>query len=202
MTHLPQHLRRNPIAYLLCGVAARARGRWRLRVRGEQDEDDHGLRGQGDRRPPSPQRMGSASAAKPASAGTKRVPRGRKGSKVPQARREHPRSASGRTSQTQGRCSPGKVSRCSMCRPARTRSRSPPLPVLTGPTRRWSPSRTPIPRGADRGRVPGCVVRQHGHQPDVHGVHGRGRGRLVHADRPHLHGDGRLHVEHRWSHGR
>ena len=46
------------------------------------------------------------------------------------------------------------------------------------------------------------LVRQHGPQPAVHGVHGRGRERLVHADRSHLYGDGHLHVAGTWVEGR
>ena len=55
-------------------------------------------------------------------------------------------------------------------------------------------SDAPIPPAGQGGAFPVAWYESHGAQPAVHGVHGRCRGWVVHAERPRLHGDGQLHV--------
>ena len=77
--------------------------------------------------------------------------------------------------------------------------------TITAPTVRSRGKRTgdqrlrhESPRRTGCGRVPGRLVPVDRPQPAVHGVHRGRRRRFLHADRPHLHGDGHLHVAGTW----
>ena len=88
--HLVQHVRRNAVPYLVCGVvlvlgvgggyAYAASKTKTITVCADKGTGVLHLKTTGD-----------ASAARPASPGTKRARRGRKGFKVPRALRERPR---------------------------------------------------------------------------------------------------------------
>ena len=182
---------------------ARARGRRRLRVRREQDQDDHGLRRQGHRRSPS-QNHGKCKRGQTRVTWNQQGPQGAQGIQGPAGRAGSARGQRlGATSRMRARCSSGQglsvqhvsagTYQVTITAPACAHGSN--APVITV-------SDSNPPAGQAGGRVSGRVVRVDGQQPAVHGVHGRGRGRLVHADRPPVHGDGHLHVEGRWSHGR